>query len=40
VLVSALLTERGAEAAVLDLVMSDRLRWFVSAALLAQYEAS
>ncbi len=38
VLISALLTETGAEAALLDLVMAGKLVWCVSEAVLAEYE--
>ena len=40
VLVSALLTEYGAEAAVLDSVLDGKLIWCVSAAILAEYKAT
>ena len=40
VLVSALLTEHGAEAAVLDGVLDGKLIWCVSGAILAEYEAT
>jgi putative PIN family toxin of toxin-antitoxin system len=40
VLVSALLTEHGAEAAVLDGVLDGKIIWCVSDAILAEYEAT
>ena len=40
VLVSALLTEHGAEAAVLDGVLDGQLIWCVSETILAEYEAT
>lgn len=40
VLVSALLTEHGTEATVLDFVIAGKLAWCVSEAVLAEYEAT
>lgn len=40
VLVSALLTEHGAEAAVLDVVLDGKLIWCVSEEILAEYKAT